>query len=339
MGKGVPGERALNGRRGLLASLIQAAPTSKFTHGRETDDRLHRTMRTSVSSSARRTESNQPSPASMLSVSDETNTLKISRKSRFERFLQPVRDCSLFRDMTNEDELFSVGHVRSPSQGRSFEHLPNHTLAQYCEETTHRSGRDPSEAEEQRWPSFRSLPLRATRSIVGPTASTRMRNSAGAEHRPPKLEVCYHVSGPLGAKGTPRAGGVVGSSPKLGCVAAALNERCQDGGSDADCRARRRARWQRDASGQGTAARSCSARFRQRRTSEFTRTQARAVPVFCSVASHANAVLRETLSMLESGATAEIDQGGEIDLYWLPLGAGGHFVKYNGRERVDQGPP
>ena len=35
--------------------------------------------------------------------------------------------------------------------------------------------------------------------------------------------------------------------------------------------------------------------------------------------------------MRESGGTAEIDQGSGIDLYWLPLGAGGHFVKYNGR--------
>ncbi len=35
--------------------------------------------------------------------------------------------------------------------------------------------------------------------------------------------------------------------------------------------------------------------------------------------------------MLEPGATAKVDQGGGIDLYWLPLGAGGHFVKYNGR--------
>jgi hypothetical protein len=35
--------------------------------------------------------------------------------------------------------------------------------------------------------------------------------------------------------------------------------------------------------------------------------------------------------MRQRGATVEIEQGSGIDLYWLPLGAGGHFVKHNGR--------
>jgi hypothetical protein len=35
--------------------------------------------------------------------------------------------------------------------------------------------------------------------------------------------------------------------------------------------------------------------------------------------------------MRQQGATAGLEQRSGIDLYWLPLGAGGHFVKYNGR--------
>jgi hypothetical protein len=35
--------------------------------------------------------------------------------------------------------------------------------------------------------------------------------------------------------------------------------------------------------------------------------------------------------MPERGARPQIERESGIDLYWLPLGAGGHFVKYNGR--------
>src|SRR6202041_1615701 len=63
-------------------SRIQAAPVSKLIQGRRTDSGLHRMTKIAQSRSAFSMENNHSSPAAMLSVSDDTNTLTRPRKSR-----------------------------------------------------------------------------------------------------------------------------------------------------------------------------------------------------------------------------------------------------------------